>query len=180
MIVETGGRRISVLFNTPPICPAGVRVLHGEVAAPRHRGDPEELRIVVELLRAHGGFRVRALLGGVFRGLPTRDRLVLATHFAPEPWALDRPRDVPSDLGGPLACGLPADFAETAHRDLLSSLGAAGVPAGVFGMDLAAHDPVDTSEYAVRLTADVLAVALAARLSGRDVEQRVLELVIAW
>jgi hypothetical protein len=50
----------------------------------------------------------------------------------------------------------------------------------VFVADLAAHDPVDTSEYALRLTAGVLATALAARLSGMDVETSVAELISSW
>jgi hypothetical protein len=67
MIVETAGRKVAVLFDAGPGCPPGVRVLEGVTSAPRYHSEGRAVRIAVEIHRAHGGFRVRAMLGGVFR-----------------------------------------------------------------------------------------------------------------
>jgi hypothetical protein len=180
MIIEAPGQKVSILFDEPMFCPVGTRALDGRLTARTYQGDGTAFRVLVEIYRAHGGKGTRAMLGGVFRGEPG-DLLILRVLADEEPITSVRSADFSSSVGRrPLVCGLPADLADDAHHDLMIALSAAGLPSGRLLVDQAAHDPVDSSVMAFRLTGSVLATAIAAWTADEDVEKSVSDLMSGW
>jgi hypothetical protein len=179
MKVGTSAEQVSISFDEDPRCPMGREMLQSQIPATPCRDDSSSVRVLAEVYRAHGGMRTRAMLGGVFRRSSLKV-LELTTLFNAEPIALGRPADCHSPLGPPLVCGLPADLARSAHRDLLAALQEAGIPSGSMIADQAAHDPLDSSENSFRLVGSLVAVATKARLTGRDPERAVTDLMSTW
>jgi hypothetical protein len=70
----------------------------------------------------------------------------------------------------PLIPGLPADFAQATLSGLMADATQTPIPAGVVRVDRAGHDLMGSSDAAFGLAAQVLRGALAARLSGGDLE----------
>jgi hypothetical protein len=178
MMIDARSRTVWVDYGAEASFVPGGRELRGCVSAPTYSGDGSEVRVLVEVHRAHGGMLPRTMLGGVFNGSPgTSLTLLLRVDNDDES---DLSVDVPSRRGRPLVRGIPAECAEATLHKLLTALSATGIPSGTFIVDQAAHDVLDYSEVAFRRTAEVLVVALAARLTDADAEKSIGELLEMW
>lgn len=142
-------------------------------------GDGQDARAVVEIQRALGGMRMRALLGGAF----TPDPGGATTAFeipVGGPLGIGSPAECDSELGRRLVAGMPEDFADAAMSGLAGAEDDAGMPAGVLRVDRAAFDEVDSSETAFRLAGDLLRHAIRALTAGLDPQAAARTTVDAW
>jgi hypothetical protein len=114
----------------------------------------------------------RALLGGSFAFDAARTETLVRLHTEELDITAERTDLCPSRIGRPLLCGLPVEFGEAALSGLLGS-SEPRLPGGILVIDRAAHDPVDSSEFAFRIGGDFLVYILAARFSGTDVGRAV-------
>jgi hypothetical protein len=106
--------------------------------------------------------------------IPGSGEVVLAVGVSGDD--LDGELKVVSQLGRPLAAGLPAEFATA----VVDGLRRRPLPAGRLLVDRAGHDPVDSSPLAFELAAELLATVVATRAVAGDVESAVRAVVEAW
>lgn len=129
--------------------------------------DAAPVRALVELRLQQGGMAPRALLGGEFtpsEGTETTFEVMVAA----EPLALGRSATCRSELGLPLVAGLPAEFAESVLTRLAVNGGARPLPSGIFRVDRAGHDEVESSPWVFGRAARLLRRVIDARLRGLD------------
>ncbi|WP_439383550.1 hypothetical protein [Amycolatopsis lexingtonensis] len=136
------------------------------------------VRLHVEVLRRFGGLAPRALLGGQFvpgQEHETRFAVAVASFGV---FDADEAPTCPSVLWKqPFTVGLPGEFASA----VADSLGAGpGLPAGTLTIDRAGFDLVNSSEMIFGQTAAALKTAVAALLSGQDVDAAVRSVVSGW
>ncbi|WP_433889942.1 hypothetical protein [Streptomyces sp. CA-111067] len=108
IISRLGGRRAAIRNDETSAAYTGPHTVRRERPGSERRGRP--IRTVVELRRSCGGTAMRALLGAAFEpGAPGTPTVFELSHGTP--LELDAPRACRSELGSPLATGLPSDFA---------------------------------------------------------------------
>jgi hypothetical protein len=180
MIIEMAGRRAVAVAVAEDVASARydcARLLTGTTAAGPARVptgtdtvpvETVSVRLLVEIRRNLGGMIMRAMVGGEFRsgGENTRYKVCVAG----EPFDSGTPPTCDSELGDPLIPGLPADFAQATLNGLMADATQTPIPAGVVRIDRAGHDLMGSSDAAFGLAARVLRGALAARLTGGDLE----------
>jgi hypothetical protein len=176
IIIAEGGRSAAVRTDEVSATYVGVHAAHCERSA--SSGPGREVRAVVELSRAFGGMRMRALLGAEFSPNPHGTLTVFEVPFG-EAMGLGAVAECASELGRPLVAGLPRDFADAALDGLgYSAVGA--LPAGLLRVDRAGFDEVESSEMAFKLAGDLLRCVVDALLSERDPLTAAQAVVRTW
>jgi hypothetical protein len=132
----------------------------------------------VEVLRRFGGIAPRALVGAQFvpgQGNLTQINVGMASFGLFD--ADDQPT-CPSILWNqPFTIGLPDEFA----RAVASALDKGpSLPAGTLTIDRAGFDLINSSEMIFEQVTAALKTAMAARLSGQDVDTAVRSLISTW
>ncbi|MGB3442606.1 MAG: hypothetical protein WBA97_28010 [Actinophytocola sp.] len=164
-IVRDGARRVAVRWDEPSAVVTIRRWTHRELAGVA--GPAREARAVVEVLRALGGMRMRALLGATFVPDPASTVTVIEVPEG-EPLGRDSPATCVSELGTPLMPGLPSDFAGAVADGLAAAARATPLPPGTLRVDRAGHDEVDSAEMAFTLAAGLLHTVLTALTNDHD------------
>ncbi len=145
---------------------------------PAAAGQAHPVRLHVEVLRRFGGLAPRALLGGQFvpgEGDETQFAVAVATFGL---FDADEESTCPSTLWSQqFTIGLPSEFAQSVSSALAEG---PALPAGTLTIDRAGFDLVNSSEKIFAQTAAVFKTALAARLSGQDVDTATRPLVSTW
>ena len=164
-IVRDGARRVAVRDDEPSAVVTTRHWTRRELAGVA--GPARETRAVVEVLRALGGMRMRALLGATFVPDPASTVTVVEVPEG-EPLGWGSPTTCVSELGTPLVPGLPSDFTGAVADGLVTAAGATPLPPGTLRVDRAAHDEVDSSEMAFTLAAGLLHTVFTALTNDRD------------
>jgi hypothetical protein len=166
------GPAFDALFDEDIASLAGATVRTGHrQAAPGNTAGTITL-VVAEIYLRHSGMNTRALLGGTFTLDAASAVTVVHLHAEDRDITVERTDPCPSRLGPALLRGLPSDLADAALSGLVGS-GEPPLPGGVLVIDRAAHDQVDSSEFAFRLVGDFLVYMLAARFAGADIDQAI-------
>jgi len=135
MIVSIGPRRAALAVDVPSAAFVAASVERDTF--PAVGDDGEAVRVVVEVLRQHGGMAPRALIGGKFE--PGGTDLLVDVSISER--GKER-RTCRSQLGRRLVPGLPSEFAWPVFDGLRR---AAKLPAGQLTVDRAGYDPVESS-----------------------------------
>ncbi|MEV7811111.1 hypothetical protein AB0P05_10260 [Streptomyces flaveolus] len=177
MIIAEGGRRVAVRTDEASAAYVGSYVTRCERSASPEPG--RAVRAVVELSQAFGGTTMRALLGAEFSPGPEGSVTVFEVPFG-EPLGDDAVTGCRSELGRPLAAGMPSDFAQAALGGLAGDEGAMAFPAGLLRVVRAGYDEVGSSELAFKLAGDLLRCVVDALLHDRDPLATAQAVVHAW
>jgi hypothetical protein len=136
------------------------------------------VRAVVEISRALGGMRMRALLRAIFTPDPEIAVTVFEVPYS-ERMGFGAVAGCLSELGRPLVAGLPLDFAGAVLEGVAGSADAA-LPSGRLRIDRAAFDDVDSSQVAFRFTGDLLSQVIGALIRGEDPAEVSRAAMVAW
>jgi hypothetical protein len=123
-------------------------------------------RAVVEVRRRAGGLIPRAVAGGEMRLRGEGKRSLRVGQSAA--MTLGAQATYSSRIRGILVPGLPPAFANAVLDGLVAA--AAWESPGVLIVDRGAYDEVESAPLAFKLAADVLVLALLARLSGTELD----------
>jgi hypothetical protein len=166
IVSRLGGRRAAIRPDEPSAAYTAVHTARRERPGPAdgRRGRPA--RTVVELRRVYGGATMRALLGASFAPGAAGAAAVEVRHGTP--LELDAACGCRSELGGPLAAGLPSDFVPAVLGALTGAPGERPLPPGLLRVDRAAFDPLGSGTEAFALAAALLRQAIAAQVLGGD------------
>ncbi|MEV0280780.1 hypothetical protein AB0I22_30935 [Streptomyces sp. NPDC050610] len=165
MVIIAEGRRVAVRTDEPSATYTHTDISRCERPTTAEPG--RAVRAVVELSRALGGMHMRALLGAEFTPGPVGAVTVFEVPFG-GPLGLGADAECESELGRPLAAGLPRDFASAALDGLAGDVGGQVLPAGLLRVDRAGFDEVGSSEMAFRLAGGLLRAVIHASLHHAD------------
>jgi hypothetical protein len=167
IVSRLGGRRAAIRPDEPSAAYTAAHTARRERPGPGDGPRGRPARTVVELRRAYGGATMRALLGASFApGAAGASAVVEVRHGIP--LELDAACGCRSELGGPLAAGLPSDFVPAVLGALAAPPGERPLPPGLLRVDRAAFDPLGSGTEAFALAAALLRRAIAAQVLGGD------------
>ncbi|GAB2660588.1 hypothetical protein GCM10027088_43690 [Nocardia goodfellowii] len=138
------------------------------------------VRILVEVLRRHGGIAPRALLGAEFiagNGPSTLIEVGVASFGMLE--SDDQPTCRSRLWNRPFVSGLPTELASAVLRGLTARPHIV-LPPGVLRVDRAGFDVMNSSEKIFTQTAALLSLAISAKLRGDDPEPGLRAAIESW
>lgn len=160
---------------------SAARILTSSAPATDSPGTVGDIRVMVEVLRRHGGIAPRALLGAQFVVSDDATTTLIEVEVASfDLIDSDEQQTIASRLWTrPFTSGLPSDMAD-AVLDGLTADARVQLPPGVLRVDRAGFDVMNSSEAIFAKTASLLGIAISAKLSGRDPEPILRAAIQDW
>jgi len=173
MIFSIDHRHVSVVTDEPTAAYDGVVSTHETVVVQSAGTLLKGVRATVEILREGGGLMPRALIGGSFT---PNNGLNLVVEVANSGTIAVESHMCASQLGGPLAAGLPDEFIPAVVEGINTCMPFGGRVI----IDRAGFDAVESASGVFRVAAELLAIVLRERAMGLDESGAVRDAITAW